>query len=346
MATDINQTSLLAKSLELPKPGESTEALGISQGDILIRTGILAAIADMRANPNLLDYVFANLLRDELTFKEYGAAEGTRAKEWFLRTEIPVFLNVRLDEVKLPCVSIALGNSTEAENTLGDVHYVPNEVASGSTRLLAGPFTPVAYDPATGTVTMPASIGSTLLISTDMVVQDKAGRKYPILELLTLNSFKIQAGVVADLVGATIRTSNSGVGAQVESLAFRETYIIGCHANNEPVYLTYLHSIITFALLRYKQILFEGRGFERSTISSSDFSKNEAFGVENVYSRFITITGFVRNYWPKTFAPLDASTGSVAIVDGAIALPEDDGDPNDALWIGIEDVDSVGLLKP
>lgn len=63
--------SLLKKALILPLPKSMTEAQGIVQSDILIRSALIAAISDLRANPYLLQYCFASLVNDNLTWQEY-----------------------------------------------------------------------------------------------------------------------------------------------------------------------------------------------------------------------------------------------------------------------------------
>jgi hypothetical protein len=89
----------------------------------------------------------------------------------------------------------------------------------------------------------------------------------------------------------------------MESASFRESYSIGVHVHGEPVRLTYLHSILVFILLRYREVLLEGRGFERTKIGSTEVSRNAFFAQENVFTRYVSITGFVRQYWPKQIVP-------------------------------------------
>lgn len=326
--------NLLVKSLELPLPLSMTEALGIFQSDIAIRSAIIMAIADLRANPWLLDYVFASLPKDELTMKAYGEKEVAAAKKWFSNTNIPVFLNVRQDDSSLPCISIMLQDSTEAENTLGDIHYVPSEqVATNTWPILAGPFNPITYSAATGIMQVPDSIGNGIIIAPGMVLVDKIGKSYPILEVFSRSSFTIASGTIADFGSALLKGAKPAFIAQLESLSMKETYVLGCHVQGEPVFLTYLHSILVFILLRYKQALLEARGFERSVINSTDLRKNSSFDPEVVFSRFISITGYVRQYWPKTIDQRITSTSTTTTVDGAeVQENEDDLD-----WIGNRD---------
>jgi hypothetical protein len=120
-------------------------------------------------------------------------------------------------------------------------------------------------------------------------------------------------------------------------MAFRETYRIGVHVHGEPMVLTWLYSIVKFALLRYKQALLEARGFERSSITWAPFAKNEAFGRENYWTRFCSITGYVRDYWPKALNESVLSSGTqlkVTTPDGRTTTSTPDGfDAENAPWL-------------
>jgi hypothetical protein len=123
----------------------------------------------------------------------------------------------------------------------------------------------------------------------------------------------------------------------LESVEFRETYEIGCHAHSEPAYLTYLHSILIFILLRYKEELLEARGLTRTSISSGPVMVNQSFQISQpVYTRMTTLAGFVHQYWPKFFTGViqgvvpqiatNPTTGIRDLMDTGETLPiyEDD----------------------
>ena len=91
--------------------------------------------------------------------------------------------------------------------------------------------------------------------------------------------------------------------AKVERSFFRESYTIGCHVHGDPSTLLWLHAIVSYCLLRYKESLLEGRGFSQTSFSSSDISPNQYLstpGGENVFSRFISLSGMVENSWIKS----------------------------------------------
>ena len=309
------------------------EAKGIHQSDVILRTALVAALADLRAHPDLLDYVFASLPEDELTRKSYGEKSVQSAKDWFLKTNIPVVMVPRVDEGKVPCITIKLVSSEESETTLGDVHYEPTQDTSKDWPALAGPFQPVDYNPATGLMALP---DLDIVVVTGQILVDNTGRSHEILDV-SEDGVQILPGTVADFSKTWLKGQPPIFVTQLESVWYRENYQIGIHVSGEPVFLTWLHSIVVFALFRYKQSLMEARGFERSVFSSTDFDRNEGFEGEFVFSRYINIVGNVRQYWPKdTNYKLQSLQPIIRVADSG-KLPSDT-DPNDALWIGDQDV--------
>ncbi len=287
-----------------------TSTLGIFQADVILRSAIVSGLADVRANPWLLDYIFASLKYDTLTRKQYGEKEIDAAKAWFLSHDVPVFMNTRLDDAQFPCISISLSESQETENTLSDVHYDTQEDIDYDWPISIGPFTPVDYDPITGSVTMDED-DVTSNIFPGMLLVDRAGKSFEILTADTFNTFTIAAGAMGDFTDATIRPARSAYTVALESAVFKESYSVGVHVPAESVYLSYLHPVVIFILLRYRQSLLEARGFERSSVGSGEFRKDETFDNEVIYSRFVQVTGFVRQYWPKDLSRK---------IDGTIAL--------------------------
>ena len=299
LAPDAGQ-ALLVKALELPLPASMTEAKGIHQSDVILRTALVMAIADLRANPWLLDHVFASLLEDAATAQTYGEKERQRAKDWFLRTDVPVVMDYRGEAPEAAMLSISLVDSVETENTLGDVHYETSEDVEAAWPPLTPAFTPEAYSPATGLVRLPAAITAELVPAVGMVLLDRVGRAHAVTATPDRSTVAIAPGTVADFSNAVLKGAQPRFRVGIESLAFRETYRIGVHTHGEAHTLTWLHAVTTFCLLRYKEVLLEARGLERTTVSSSAFAKNEALGPENYWTRYISLTGYVRQSWPKT----------------------------------------------
>lgn len=317
-----------------------SEAYGIHQSDILIHSAIEEGIEDLRRKPYLLDYVFASLVKDDLTKKKYGQRVIDQARKWFLSTNIPVFMSTHLDAYEKPCISITLLESAEAEYTLGDVHYEPQEDHSRLHPALCEPFTP-SYVSSTGTLTLPSDLG--LVMATGMVIVDHRGRQHEILEVDSDTVVKIKAGTVADFRDSVIKGQSPSQIITWESMTMKETYHIGCHVGGEQTHLAYLHSILVFVLLRYKERLLEARGFERSTVQSSDFRMTEGSEADPVgFSRHLNLTGYVRQVWPKDeFDKITSTTTRMSIDDSGhmTEIPIED-----SAWVGDEDVDLFGNL--
>jgi hypothetical protein len=158
------------------------------------------------------------------------------------------------------------------------------------------------YTVGTGNVLLPANIGSSVDIFPGMVLANTMGQTYEILDIVDSNNILIQSGITPDLHNVVVQSGGAtAYKLSLESAHFRETYRLGCLVDSEPVHLIYLHSLISYILLRYRRFYFEPRGFERMTISSSDFRKDSSLAPEVAYMRFITVQGTVIQTWPSAF---------------------------------------------
>jgi hypothetical protein len=155
----------------------------------------------------------------------------------------------------------------------------------------------MGYDSDTGKLMMPVEVLNTIIPVEGMVIEDASGCSSSITE-----AYSEEVYVAPNLLlktGKLWLKSRFKQKVQLEAANFKESYVIGCHSRGEPFECLYLHSIVLFSLMRYRQKLLEERGFVRSSVSSTDVRVNESFDTEIVYSRFITLNGFVRQFWPK-----------------------------------------------
>lgn len=321
----------------------NSDCFGIFPSDLVLRSALIAAIKDLRAKPWLLRYCFNYLLLDPLTKETYGQAEVNRAIEWFMKHDIPVFLSIRTDDVKMPCLSISLVNSSEAEETLGDINYQTVEDSNIDWPDLVPPFVAVSYDYNTGVVVLPDSAAGEIVLAPGQLLIDRNEVEFEILEVLDFTQIKIASEQTLDLSKATIRGQRPAYQTALEGKNYKETYQIGCFVASEAVHLVYLHCIIVFILNVYKQSLLEARGLERTAISSSDFIRNPIFENELVFSRHINLTGFVRQMWPKNISPkFNAINTQIRIADSGHLFNEEEA--AEQLWIGELDVLGSGKL--
>lgn len=320
----------------------STSCLGIHQSALILQSAIRAAFEDLRAKPYLLDYAFGGLAQDTLTAGEYGGAEIERAKQWFLSNDIKVFIATRTNQVTFPCVSLKVLSSNEAENTIGDIHYEPQEDADLAWPVLSGPFDAIRYEPSTGKLTIPQP---DIITAPNQVVVARSGNAYTVRQTPDRTTLVLDKGLREDFAQMTVRGQKPSFVTSLGSAEFVETVMLGCHAQSEPIYAIYLHSLVVFSLLMYRASLLEARNFERTSIQSTGEGEREQdLKEELVYSRYLQLTGYVRQMWPRAIAPrVTAVETQPRITDAGRVAP---GTELDAPWLGDEDGDGlVSLMR-
>jgi hypothetical protein len=280
--------------------------MSLFHGDIVIKTAIELALEDMRKNPWLIIDCFSSLIENPLLKEKYGIAEAHRAKEFILNNNIPVYLKGRIDKQEFPCVTIAIGPSDESDElaTLGDlsteIETLYPENINQPIKYIIPPFNIISYDKETGIIEIPTDVQDYRYISEGMVAVDPStGNGLIILDKGGENGFKVA-------VGSTLPSGTLGIVPQYQMYRARreraiskETYNIGCHSQGDPSTLIFLFSVVKYGLFRYRESLLEHENFQLSSLSATDMIKNDAFDVENVYSRFIVLRGQVEEYWIK-----------------------------------------------
>ena len=279
----------------------------IFSGDTVIKLAVEQGLSDIRSNPWLIDNIMGHFKDPALS--TYGQKEIDRCKEWFLNNKIEILLRYRLDKDEFPCVTIALNSSSEMEDMkhLADTSteseiLLPSDINKPISYIVK-PFVPTEVDSSTGFVGIPESIKASRLIRQGMILADVTnGNGYEIKDIAENGVFiEPELNVTASKMAVVPRFQFYE--AKVEHSFFREAYTIGCHVHGDPSTLLWLHAIVSYCLLRYKESLLEARGFSQTSISSSDVAPNQYLstpGGENVFSRFITISGMVENSWIKS----------------------------------------------
>lgn len=281
--------------------------MGIFQSDLIIRTAIMLGIEDIRNNPWLIDFILGDVLKNTYLRDKYGQNHIDSCKEWFLNNKIEVYMDSRKDRDKYPCVTISLGTSQEKEEmkTMADqstetVVLLPNEI-NKPIPFIVKPFNSLGYNDITGEVPLPdgTDIG---LISEGMILVDPDTAEGYIINDVSSESIFISTDLDISSSRFAIVPKNQFYKARIEHSFFQETYTIGCHVHGDPQAVLWLHSIVLFALLRYREGLLEANGFYQSTVNSSDLTPDSVYGgvEEEIWSRFVTLTGMVENCWVKS----------------------------------------------
>ncbi len=276
---------------------QNTHAPGIFQGDVVVRTAILEGLRDLKAHPEFLEFCYSYLVQDDLTKSVYGEAELKNAIEWVLKQDIPVIDALGFNEVKLPCITLELMEGTEQAATLGDTHYKVSEDYYHDWVKTASSLTPIARG--LNTLTFANFGGGT--VTKGMVLVTRTGQ---IVDILSVKDYVVTINpdyINYDYTQVDVYPKKPPQSVRLESIKLKESYRIGCHAQGEAVHLSYLFSLILFLLLRYKQSLFEHRGFDNMKVSYGPPHLHPSFEESHkVFTRYITITGYVSQHWPKS----------------------------------------------
>lgn len=297
--------------------------MGIVATDILIKTMLEAAIADMRKNVWIVEDVFGMLSHDFLASKDYGQKEVEAAVRWFTETEIPVLMAYRIADLPpVPCIVVSYNEVNEALDraSLADQRMVssmdPTSLISNA-RNITATFSVSSYDQATGEVIVPDTISLNNIRPGQFLVAGKSGKAYVIYEITGDKTFRIKEGLVENFTKSHIRSKFGVWNLEQEITFMNESYTIACHANGNAGCAQWLWQIVMYCLLRYKESYLEGRLFELSSVRSSPLQRNNSFGADTVHSRYITLNGVVPATWIKYAAPkLEVITGQVTICDG------------------------------
>jgi len=283
------------------------DTIGIFQGDLVVKTAIELAIEDMRKNPWIIEDIFRSLVENPLLARKYGMKEVARAKEFLLNNNIAIYMRHRLDKMEYPCITISIGTSNEdkALATLGDQsvafeEYDANEIGK-PIKFLVSPFLPVSYDITTGIVEIPDTIQEYRYIGQGMLLVDPTtGNAFIINGKAGINGLQIDPGSELPSGELAIIPQYHIYKARRERAISQEQYTIGCHTHGDPSTLIFLFSLVKYSLYRYREGLLEHNNFQISNLSCTDMIKNDQMAEENVYSRWITLSGQVEESWVKT----------------------------------------------
>ena len=130
--------------------------------------------------------------------------------------------------------------------------------------------------------------------------------------------------------------------ARRERAISQETYNIGCHTHGDPSTAIFLFSVVKYSLYRYRESLLEHENFQLTTLQASEMIQNSAFDTENIYSRFITMTGQCEESWMKTpYRIIEATELSTQDDMPAIKIlsqkAPDSIIPTEKVWITVDD---------
>jgi hypothetical protein len=332
---------------------------GIFQGDVIIKAAIDLGIQDMRRNEWLLDHALESLRVNPYISEKYGEANIQACKEWFKNNKIDVYMRPRNDKDILPCVTIVPGPTPEKPDmkTMADLSTVtrillPLEIGR-PIPFVVKPFVPTSYEPSIGAVGIDPATPGFSSVSPGMVLVNPANGNGYVIIGVDEGIFYIEDGLSIDASQLAVVPKHSFYEARVEHTFFQDSYTIGCEAHGDPQTLIWLHTIVLYSILRYRESLLEANGFAESTVSSGEIMEDpnyEGPGGEQAFIRMIQLTGQVENTWikqPRRFIETaviedkecEGITSGIKILSNLDAPPIID--PANETWITVSDTNDA-----
>ena len=306
--------------------------MSIWQGDVFFRRIIELILRDVRQNPWLMDDILSDFITDPMLSGIYGQKEIENAKKWITDNEVSVFLPHRMDLEKMPCVTIAIGSNMEDRSLarMGDMTHLvetlqPTQVGKVVPYIIP-PFYYISYDQATGFFEVPSSVDLVIIQPNMAVINPQTGAGF-IITSKNNNGFFITPGTAINFQVIAVIPEYRIYKARREIATFQENISIGCHVHGDPNALLWLYSVMMYGLLRYREGLIESRNFQISNLTTTDMIRNDAFQSfgENVYSRFITLTGQVENTWIKAPKRVIETINIIDGIDAGLIMINKDG---------------------
>ena len=273
--------------------------------DLIVESVIRDGLANLKADPTIIDDLFAQLAYTYAD-RKYGAAEIAKIKTWITGSDaenISIMQAYNVADAKLPAIVIQLGSDIESEAFLDDFEEdLQEDITSGAalaaiTKVAA--FTPTSYD-STANIVYVADGVDLSVVYDNYIFVDASDTEHTITNAISDvdgdKFFIIEPNGAVDVAGdCTIKTF----------LEYTQLEIRGSHQNvqllltvttKDALTTKFLYTILKYILKSRKKSLMQ-RGMAKITMSGSDFNRNQQYEGDVVYTRFLTLSGHILESW-------------------------------------------------
>lgn len=310
-------------------------------GDIRIRAALQLGLEDISKNDWLLNDILGDTISNPYLAKLYGSQIDS-CKQWLANNRINIFLSERKDGVEFPAVTIEILPSHEKMEMrhLGDLSYENNQLSPNE---INRPINYVvqpnsgSYSPTSGTFTFSGEVNLSTVVPGQVLVNPTTGTGYIIQSVLNANQLQL-------LLGLNIPSALYGIipeyrfyDSRIGHTFLQEEFSIGCHANDQQTTL-WLHSVVFYILLRYRQSLLEANGLAESILKSGKLYANPGYSSQGqvIWSRDINLSGQTEPRWimqPHRILESVAYQGPLKIMSNTTDTFED---PSTVNWATLQ----------
>jgi hypothetical protein len=231
----------------------------------------------------------------------YGDNLLRKVKNWITTVNIPVVVGFQLDPTQIPGVTVHLVRSTPVQPFIGDTGFVTLQPIQKYERMIAVPtFSPSDIVPADDGKSIkfvpPASLDPNLarLIIPNFHIFDKNQREYGIGIGSDMNPIAVQSGSDllkdADLSQVTVVSPYPNVQVRSGVMYYDDTVTVACHGHADRNEGLWLWAIVQWGLLKYRPLLTATFGLDLALPTASDFSKDDSFLGDNVWTRYVNLS--------------------------------------------------------
>ncbi len=283
--------------------------MGIFQLDLTVKTAIELGIEDMRKNPWLIDHMLQDCLDNQYLKDKYGQKQINACREWFLNNQIDIYMRPHDAKDRMPCIAITPGPAPEkpdmkhmADQSTESVVLMPLDIGKPIPYIVK-PFVPLGYDAGTGIVQVDPDTKGLAGIGVGMILVDPSNGQGFVIKDFDDQGIHIDSGIMLDATQLAVVPQFQFYKARIEHTFMQESCDIACYGHGDPQVATWLHSIVLYSILRYRESLLEATGFSESSVSSSPLQEDQFYSGadgERAYVRAISLTGQVENSWIKS----------------------------------------------
>lgn len=283
--------------------------MGIFQLDLTVKTAIELGMNDMKSNPWLLDHMLGDCLSNPYLKDKYGQKQIDACKEWFLNNQIDIYMRPRNDKDRMPCVVITPGPAPEksdmksmADQSTESLVLMPQQIGK-PIPYIVNPFVPTSYDMGTGIVGIDENTRNIDNIRAGMILVDPANGQGFVIQDVDDEGIHIEPNIDLTATKLGVVPQFQFYVARVEHTFFQESCDIACYSHGDPQAAIWLHSIVLYSILRYRESLLEAQGFSESIVSNSPLQEDPYYqgaDGETAYVRSIQLSGQTENTWIKS----------------------------------------------
>lgn len=224
-----------------------------------------------------------------------------KVKNWLTTTKIPVVIGFELDPTMLPGVTVHLQGASPQQSFLGDAGMVYAKPLNQYERTVLVPeFSPKELIPSIDgsyvSLVLPSHLPDQLkvLIQPGLHIRCKNKKEYGIGIGPDFHptAFEIGKGTLAqaDFSEICIVSPYTDVLYRQGVMFYENMLTVACHGHAERNEGLWLWAMVHWGLLKYRPLLISTFGMDLAMPSASDFSKDDSFLGENVWTRYITLS--------------------------------------------------------